>query len=161
MVSAYTKGIRTDGEHIYRAIKKNVTTEAEKIPGGGQAGNDGQLYYNRKGYFPQNTVVWDYNRTLDYAYDDWCVGQMAKALGKTDEYQFFDNRSKNWKNIFHPQKKWVWFRDSTGKWADSMDLFSGNNFCEGNSWQYSWYVPGDIPALVAFIGKDEFCNRLE
>lgn len=67
----------------------------------------------------------------------------------------------NYKNVFHPEKKFVMRRDSLGNWDPDFDVFSNKGFIEGNSWQYSWYVPHDIPGLVDFLGKDLFNSRLE
>ena len=83
------------------------------------------------------------------------------ALGKKKEGKALLARSMNYKNVFHPEKKFVMRRDSLGNWDPDFDVFSNKGFIEGNSWQYSWYVPHDIPGLVDFLGKDLFNSRLE
>lgn len=86
---------------------------------------------------------------------------LAYALDKTDEGKRLEERSKNYINVFHPDLKYVVQRDSSGQWDSSFDVFSNKGFIEGNSWQYSWYVPHDVPGLVALVGEDEFNARLE
>lgn len=159
MVAAYQKGIRKDGEAIYEAVLKNVTETGIDHPCGGSCGNPLLDVYIKQGYMPMEKGV--VSKTLDYAYDDWCVSQLALALGKKKEGKALLARSMNYKNVFHPEKKFVMRRDSLGNWDPDFDVFSNKGFIEGNSWQYSWYVPHDIPGLVDFLGKDLFNSRLE
>ena len=159
MVAAYQKGIRKDGEDIYKAVRKNVTETGIKHPCGGYCGNPLLDVYIQYGYMPMERGV--VSKTLDYAYDDWCVAQLAFALGKKKEGKALQARSMNYKNVFHPEKKFVMQRDSLGNWDPDFNVFSNKGFIEGNSWQYSWYVPHDIPGLVDLLGKDLFNSRLE
>lgn len=159
MVAAYQKGIRKDGEEIYKAILKNVTETGIEHPGGGYAGNPQLDKYIKYGYMPRDFGV--ISKTLDYAYDDWCVAQMAYALGDKKTGKMLEDRSMNWKNAFNPETNFVTMRDAKGKWDPDFDCFSNRGFIEGNSWQYSWYVPHDIAGLVKMLGTDEFNCRLE
>lgn len=159
MVAAYRKGIRKDGREIYEAVLKNVTEPGINHPGGGNAGNPLLDKYIEYGYMPMEYGV--ISKTLDYAYDDWCVAQMAYAVGDRKKGRELEKRSMNYKNAFHPELKYVVRRDTTGNWDPHFDKFSNAGFIEGNSWQYSWYVPHDIPGLVELIGSDEFNRRLE
>lgn len=159
MVAAYQKGIRKDGEAIYEAVRKNVTEPGISHPCKGRTGNPLLDIYDRFGYMPEEYGV--ISKTLDYAYDDWCVSQLGKALGKKKEAERLRLRSMNYKNAFHPEQKIVMRRDSNGIWDRNFDVFSNVGFIEGNSWQYSWYVPHDITGLIEFVGKDLFNNRLE
>ena len=159
MVAAYQKGIRKDGEAIYEAIHKNVTEPGIDHPGGGYAGNPQLDKYIEYGYMPREYGV--VSKTLDYAYDDWCVAQMAYAVGDKKEGKRLEARSMNYRNAFHPELKYVVRKDAAGVWDPEFDVFSNAGFIEGNSWQYSWYVPHDIRGLVELIGKDEFNRRLE
>ena len=159
MVAAYQKGIRKDGEAIYQAIRKNVTETGINHPCGGNCGNPLLDEYIKYGYMPSEKGV--VSKTLDYAFDDWCVGQMASALGKKKDAKLFTERSKNYMNVFHPETKFVTRKDIKGEWDPEFDVFSNKGFIEGNSWQYSWYVPQDIPGLIRFVGKDLFNERLE
>lgn len=92
------------------------------------------------------------SKTLDYAYDDFCVAQMAKVLGKKKDMKWLLKRSENYKNVFHPELGYVVRRDSLGNWDSNFDVFSNKGFIEGNSWQYSWYVPHDIEGAIQLMG---------
>lgn len=159
MVSAYQKGIRKDGEEIYKAVLKNVTEPGADHPGGGNAGNPLLDIYIKYGYMPREYGV--ISKTLDYAYDDWCVAMMADAVGDKKTGKMLKQRSENWRNAFNPATGYVTMRDKQGEWDPDFDKFSNNGFIEGNSWQYSWYVPHNIKGLVQMLGKDEFNRRLE
>ena len=159
MVSAYQKGIRKDGEEIYKAVLKNVTEPGADHPGGGNAGNPLLDIYIKYGYMPREYGV--ISKTLDYAYDDWCVAMMADAIGDKKTGKMLKQRSENWRNAFNPATGYVTMRDKQGEWDPDFDKFSNNGFIEGNSWQYSWYVPHNIKGLVQMLGKDEFNRRLE
>lgn len=156
MVAAYQKGIRTDGEAIYEAIRKMVTEEGGWLDYGGSVGQIKLSYYDRFGYMPMEAGV--VSKTLDYAYDDYCVAQMAKALGKKRDQKFFLKRSDNYKNVFHPELGYVVRRDSLGNWDPDFDVFSNKGFIEGNSWQYSWYVPHDIQGAIELMGGKEVAS---
>lgn len=158
MVAAYQKGIRKDGANIYEAIHKMVTEKGGEHPCGGSYGQINLDAYEKYGYMPMEIDV--VSKTLDYAYDDYAVAQMAKALKKKKEAQFLEKRSLNYKNVFHPEQKFVCRRDTTGKWDAEFDVFSNKGFIEGNSWQYSWYVPHDIKGLIDIIGKENAQKRL-
>ncbi len=160
MTSAYMKGIRNyDTTMLYKAVKNTLTQQGCRLPLSGLAGNERLNIYNRLGFVPLN--IDRVSRTLDYAFDDYCFAQLAKSYGNEQDYQFFIKRSDNWKNLFHPELKFIVPRDSTGNWMKEFNPFSGMYFSEGNSWQYSWYVPHDVPGLVNLLGKDLFNSRLE
>ena len=161
IVGAYQKGIRNfDIDEAYRAVHHTVTEQGkELLPCSGLTGNEFLDVYIKKGYVPYEMNP--ASRTMDYAYDDFCVAQMAKSLGKTDDYEYLMKRSGNWKNIFNPELKFIVPKDSTGKWLENYNPFSGQYLVEGNGWQYSLYVPHDIPGLINLIGVDLFNARLE
>ncbi|WP_290305428.1 GH92 family glycosyl hydrolase [Mucilaginibacter flavus] len=158
MTSAYLKGIVTkDTDIAYAAMKKNVEVE----PGtacGGYPGNPQISEYARLGYVPVEKGAT--SKTLDYAYDDWCVAQMARLLHQDNDYDFFVKRSSNWKNVFDPISRYVVPKKENGDLISDFDLFSVSHFVEGNSWQYSFYVPHDIPGLVNFVNRETFLKRL-
>lgn len=158
MVAAYQKGIRKDGEAIYEAIRKMVSNSGGHHPCGGHYGQLNLDYYIKYGYMPREIDV--VSKTLDYAYDDYCVAQLAKALKKKKDAAVFEKRSMNYKNVFHPELKYVCQRDSLGNWDPEFDLLSNQGFIEGNSWQYSWYVPHDAPGLLNLIGHNQAKQRL-
>jgi predicted alpha-1,2-mannosidase len=159
ITSAYLKGIiKKDGDIAYNAMKKNVTVEPSNTCGG-YPGNPKIADYAKYGYV--STEKGATSKTLDYAFDDWCVAQMAKFNNKPDDYNFFLNRSSNWKNVFNPDNKYVVPKKDDGTFIKNFDMFSVEHFVEGNSWQYSFYVPHDIPGLVKYVNKSTFLNRLE
>jgi len=158
ITSAYLKGIvKEDAEEVYAAMKKIVTVEPSPTCGG-YPGNPLISEYAKLGYVPLEKGVT--SKTLDYSYDDWCVAQMAQFLGKDEDYQFFLRRSNNWKNVLDPEDNYIRPKHEDGKWLADFDIFSGNYFIEGNSWQYSFYVPHDVPGLVKLIGSNKFVKRI-
>ncbi|MBN2652044.1 MAG: GH92 family glycosyl hydrolase [Spirochaetales bacterium] len=159
MVAACQKGIRKDPEYIYTAVKKMVTKEGVYNYLKKCVGNPGLKTYRRYGFMPTSRST--ANKTLDYAYDDWCAAQLAMKIGNQEDYNFFLKHSENWRNGFHPETKWATPRKLTGKWISNFDEFSVKHWIEGNSWQYSWYVPHNVPGLVEFKGKELFNTRLE
>lgn len=161
IVGAYQKGIRNFNiDEAYQAVHHTVTEQGKKLlPCSGLAGNEFLDVYIKKGYVPFEIDA--SSRTMDYAYDDFCVAQMAKALGKKKDYNYLNKRSENWKNIFNPELNYIVPKDSAGQWMKDYNPFSGKHFVEGNGWQYTLYVPHDIPGLINLIGKDLFNIRLE
>jgi predicted alpha-1,2-mannosidase len=161
MVSAYQKGIRNyEVSQLWAAARHNGTEQGKSLNKTGNVGMEWLDIYNKLGYVPYD-VSKRSSRTLDYSFTDFCTAQLAKAIGKTDDYTFFLNRSNNWKNQFNPEVKWQMPRDSKGNWKTDNTIFSGELWSEGNAWQYSFYVPHDIPGVVDLMGKDLFNQRLE
>lgn len=101
------------------------------------------------------------SNTLEYAYDDWCVAQMALALGKKNDAEYFEKRAANYKNVFDPSVGYARQKHRDGSWAKDFSPFSGKGFVEGNSWQFTWFVPHDVKGLLNLLGRDEFNKRLE
>lgn len=95
------------------------------------------------------------SKTVEYAYDDWCIAQMAKILGKKEDYQYFMKRSQNWKNLYNPKNGFMQPRKN-GNWYEPFEPREvNNNYTEGNSWHYSYSVQQDIPGLIAAHGGKE------
>lgn len=123
--------------------------------------------WEQYGYMPENIQSQSVSITLEMAYDDWCVAQLAKKLGKTADYQRFLRRSAYYKNLFHPSTHFFQPKDDKGNWMAPFDPFKygsngGNPFTEGNAWQYNWYVPHNTPDLVQLTGGDvAFVNKLD
>ena len=167
IVGAYMKGIQGfDIEKAYEGMKKNhllggtmgrAGYEHNTIKGGGLE------YYMDRGYipFPMDSRKWGGHQdgagqTLEYAYQDWCLAQMAKSLGKEDDYDLFMDRSKNWKNIFDPESKWIRPKDQDGSWRTPFDPYDYNGgFVESNASQSTWYVPHDLVGLAKLMGGNE------
>jgi len=118
--------------------------------------------YKANGYISIDDEHESVSKTLEYAYDDWCIAQMAKLLGKADDYNYFMTRSQSWKNLFDPVTKNMRPRKNGG-WDTPFDPREvNNNFTEGNSWQYSFFVPQDITGLIeSFGGKQPFAAKLD
>jgi predicted alpha-1,2-mannosidase len=118
--------------------------------------------YKENGFISMDDDHESVSKTLEYAYDDWCIAQMAQILNKHEDYQYFMKRSQNWKNIFdwntgfmRPKKNGGW-----DKPFDPREV--NNNFTEGNSWQYSFFVPQDIPGMIeAYGGPEQFEAKLD
>ena len=159
LVAAYHKGIRKDGEEIYRAVRHMVMNQGVDLPFGGFAGQMNLNFYDEKGYMP--TEYGHASKTLDYAYDDYCAGILAQSLGRLENADFLLRRSASYKNIFHPKAKYVCRRRADGTWVEPLNIFSNEGFIEGNSWQYSWYVPHDPEGLFEIMGRDSALRRLQ
>jgi predicted alpha-1,2-mannosidase len=161
MVSAYQKGIRNyDVGKLWEAVRHNATVQGGKLDKTGNVGMEWLDPYNKLGYVPYD-ISKRSSRTLDYSFTDFCTAQLARALGKNEDYEFFLKRSDNWRNQFNRDVKWQMPRDQFGNWKTDNNLFSGELWSEGNAWQYSFYVPHNIPGVVELMGKELFNQRLE
>ena len=125
--------------------------------------------YKKLGYVPYNVVDpynadnWALSRTLEYAYDDYCIARMAEKLGRKDVADEFYKRSQNYRNVFNPANRFMQPRDDKGNWQPnfSPDDYTPN-ICESNGWQYFWSVQQDIPGLMELTGgKKAFAQRLD
>jgi predicted alpha-1,2-mannosidase len=160
IVSAYQKGIRDfDVNTAFEAMLHQQTVEGIKHECGGIAGNRDLNDYIKYGYVPRESGP--VSNTLEFAYDDYCVAQMAKSLGKKKEYETFTKRANNYRNMFDPVTKYMRPRFKDGKWMDNFDPIHTRGYTEGNPWQYSFFVPQDVNGLVSLVGIDEFNNRLD
>lgn len=164
IVSSYQKGIRDfDAQLAFQAMLHQQTTPGVKTPENGFAGNKYFESYLKLGYVPNEEG--QVSNTLEYAYDDWCVAQMAKALGKKTEYGIFMKRADNYKNVWDPEVKYIRMKNRDGSWVKDWSPycctnFNGPGYLEGNAWQYSFFNPHDVQGIINLMGKDEFNNRL-
>lgn len=162
MVSTYQMGIRDfDVEKAFQAMKKMQTTPAGPVAGG-FAGNRDLVPYMKYHYVPSD--MGRFSNTLEYSYDDWTVSQLAKALGKEEDYKVFADRGSWWKNAFNQKTGFAQMKNSKGIFENPFDPFhtgSNHQYVEGNAWQLSYFVPQDVPELSKVIGKKEFIDRLE
>ncbi|MFK8288403.1 GH92 family glycosyl hydrolase [Capnocytophaga canimorsus] len=157
IVEAYLKGVRSfDAEKAFEMMKKTMIGDER-----------GLKFYKQYGYIPYDKWDESVTITLEYAYDDWCVAQMAKALGKTDDYEFFMKRSEAYKHLFDPTTGFMRGKSASGKWREPFDPKHSNHreatdYTEGNAWQHSWFVPQNPQGLIeAFGGKEKFTTHLE
>jgi len=120
-------------------------------------GRGGLTYLKALGYIPTDKTAEAASRTLEDAYDDWCVAQVAKALGKTKEYEFFQARSHNYEHLFNKSTGFMQAKNADGSWS-SPDA----GWTEGNAWVYTWAVMHDIPGLMQLMGgKDIYNDKLD
>jgi len=159
IADGFLKGVKGfDAGRAYNAIKATAMNPDY----------DGLASYRKLGYVPCDEEDESLSKTLEYAYDDYSIAQMAKALGKTDDYHYFMKRAASCKNIYDPGSGWMRAKDSTGNWRTNFDahLFGGGtnlqDVTEGTSSQYSWFVPQDVPGLIELMGgKEKFIERLD
>ena len=160
IVAAYQQGIRNyDVQKAYQACRHIQMTPGRGHPGGGHVGNRQLEPYMTLGYVPRERGP--VSNTLEYAYDDWCVAQFAKALGKTKDHDYFLKRSQNYKNVFDPSVGYMREKHANGQWVKGFSPFNGRGFVEGNPWQFTWFAPHDVGGLVKLLGKNEFNRRLD
>lgn len=125
--------------------------------------------YKRLGYVPYdvpdpyNSDDWSLSRTLEYAYDDYCIARLAEKMGREDIMQEFDKRSQNYRNVFNPATGFMQPRDSKGQFQPSFtpDAYTPH-ICESNGWQYLWSVQHDVKGLMSLLGgRKRFASRLD
>ena len=118
--------------------------------------------YKKNGFISMDDEHESVSKTLEYAYDDWCIAQMAQLLNKQEDYQYFMQRSQNWKNLFDWETGFMRPKKNDG-WDKPFDPREvNNNFTEGNSWHYSFFVPQDIYGMIeAYGGPEKFEAKLD
>ncbi len=152
IVDAYFKGIRDyDIRHAYDAMRKSA-----------QQDDFGIYYYKKSGYIPADKEGESVSRTLEYAYDDWCIAQIAKDLEREKEYERYIRRAQNYKNIFDKESGFMRGK-SNGTFVDPFDPAEVNfMLTEANTWQYNFFVPQDIGGLMNLMGgKEKFIEKLD
>ena len=171
LVSAWQKGIRSfDGALAYQGMRKN------HHPGGimGRAGYEhdsevggGVEQYIRLGYVPHGIQARAMHcdgasQTLEYAFQDWCLAEMAAVLEQADDYGLFMERADNYRNIWDPQSGHFRPRLADGTWLEPFDPDSPDGWCEANGRHYLWWVPHDVRGLIDLMGGREiFVRRLD
>jgi predicted alpha-1,2-mannosidase len=165
ITSAYQKGIRDfDAQNAMKAMIHQQTTPGVKTPENGFAGNKFFESYMKLGYVP--TEEGQVSNTLEYAYDDWCVAQFAKAIGNEEAYQQFIKRAGNYKNVYDTSTNYIRMKHADGTWVKEWTpfcctSFNGPGYVEGNAWQYSFFNPHDVQGILNLMGRDEFNKRLD
>jgi predicted alpha-1,2-mannosidase len=125
---------------------------------------DGLKYYVKQGYVPDDKNSSSVSKTLEYAYDDWCIAQIAKKIGDDHTYKTFSARSENWRNVYDGRSGFMRPRLSDGSFRKEFDVLSthGQGFIEGNAWNYSLYVPHDPVAMIDTMrGERKFVAHLD
>ncbi len=153
ILDAYLKGITGfDTEKAFEAMRKSATRE----------GNIGLQALDQNGYISSEDESESVSKTLEYAYDDWCIAQFASSIGKNDEYKYFIKRGQNYKNVFDASTGFMRAR-TNGGWFNPFDPFEVNfNYTEANSWQYSFSAVQDMDGFIQFLGgKQNLAKKLD
>ena len=183
IVDAYLKGYRDfDVEFVYNAMK-NKALEAPKPPVPISSGRSGLEYYIKYGYTPVDKVPEAVSNTLELAYDDWCIGLMARALGKEDDFKLFMKRALNYRNVWDKETEFMRPRKSDGNFLEMsgenkqeisekdghryykyfdpllVGVRPNRHYTESNAWQYIWSVQHDIKGLISLFGSNERFNH--
>ena len=149
ITDAILKGIPgIDVEKSYEAVYNSSVTSHPNSP---------FEVWEKYGFMPENIQTQSVSITLEQAFDDWCVAQLAAKLNKDADYQRFHKRSEYYRNLFHPKTKFFQSKNDKGEWIEPFDPYQyggngGHPFTEGNAWQYFWYVPHNIQALMELTG---------
>ena len=186
ITDAYLKGFRDfDIDLLYRAMRKKAL-EIPKAPIPHEMGRSGLEYYKELGYTPIDKVTEAVPNTLELAYDDWCIAQLAKELGKKNDHELFMKRANNYKNIWDAKTQFMRPKKYDGSWLDALNgqeqeiVTEGNHsyykyfdpllvgrrpnrhYTESNAWQYIWSVQHDVQGLIdLFGGAKKFTKKLD
>jgi len=160
---AILKGItpQEDIATLYEAMLSGRTKVHPEVSSTGRLGHE---YYNTLGYVPYNVGIHEnVARTLEYAYDDWCIAQVARQLGHNEDAAMLEKASHNWRNVFDAETKLMRGRNRSGDFQRPFSPYKwGDAFTEGNAWHYTWSVFHDVEGLAdAMGGKEEFGKMLD
>ncbi|WP_291865505.1 GH92 family glycosyl hydrolase [Maribacter sp.] len=154
IVDAYFKGFKFNVNLAYEACKASAMVRGRKIG-----------VYQELGYVPvdEEHENWSVSKTMEYAYDDWCIAMFAKDLGKEKDYHYFLKRSESWKNLYNTKNSWLQPKHTSGAFVTPfVPKEYSPYYCESNAWQYYWFVPQDINGLISKTGgKDRFEQKLD
>lgn len=171
IADAFMKGIRNyDTELAYEAVRKDAMVPPDCDTQRRYGDRDrwtayearaGASYYHSLGYIPDDRTAESVSRTLEYAYDDWCVAQMARELGHDEDYARLMDMSKNYRNIYNREKGFMLPRKYSGEWID-LDDHNRTGLTEGSKWTYLFCAMHDIPGLIDLMGGNEaFTAKLD
>ncbi len=154
IVDAYFKGVDFDALLAYEACKNSAMIDDRDID-----------TYKVLGYVPvhEGHENWSVSKTLEYAYDDWCIAMFAKDLGREKDFEYFIERSNSWKNLYNETSSWIQPKDSTNSFLPNFEAKAYSPyFCESNAWHYYWFVPQNIDELINKTGgKERFEQKLD
>ena len=161
VADAWLSGVKTrDAETLWEAVVHGASAVHPKVGSSGRKGFD---YYNRLGYVPYDVKINEnVARTLEYAYDDWCIYELGKAMGKSKkELAPFRKRAMNYRNVFDSSVKMMRGRLQNGKSQTPFSPYKwGDAFTEGNSWHWTWCVFHDPQGLINLMGGDKVFNQM-
>ena len=160
---AILKGITPaeDVEELYNAMLSGRTQVHPTVSSTGRLGHE---YYNSLGYVPYNVGINEnVARTLEYAYDDWCIAQVARKLGRTEDAELLEKAAQNYRNVFDPETRLMRGRNEDGSFQTPFSPYKwGDAYTEGNAWHYTWSVFHDVEGLAELMGgKAEFSKMLD
>ena len=164
VADAILKGVtpEEDWQVLYDCIVHGTENVHPQVSSSGRIGHE---YYNTIGYIPYNVGINEnVARTLEYAYNDWCILQLAREMGRPeDELRKWESRSGNWRNVFDPSHNLMRGRNADGTFQEPFSPYKwGGAFTEGNAWHYTWSVFHDVDGLIeAMGGKDSFAGMLD
>jgi predicted alpha-1,2-mannosidase len=142
-----------DLKTAYAGLKKHATEQGNPDAGYGRRGIKEYLQY---GYAPADLVVQSAAETVDAAYGDFCIAQVAKALGYNADYEMFMRRSENWRHLFDKKTGFLRGKKIDGSWVEPFDPVTwGDPYVEGSAWQHRWDVPHDLKGLIEALGGDQ------
>ncbi len=161
VADAWLSGVKTkDAETLWEAVVHGASAVHPKVSSSGRKGFD---YYNRLGYVPYDVKINEnVARTLEYAYDDWCIYELGKAMGKSKKQLApFKKRALNYRNVFDSSVKMMRGRLKDGQFQSPFSPYKwGDAFTEGNSWHWTWCVFHDPQGLINLMGGNEVFNQM-
>lgn len=153
IVDAYFKGLPINAEKAYEACRASGMNDSEEMK-----------LYREYGYVPFNEEGenWSVSKTLEYAYDDWCIAQFAKALGKEQDYKQFSARADNWRNLYDEKTNFFRAKDTDGKFLEPFVSKEYTNvYCESNAWHYLFATQHNIEGFRDTMGQERFSELLD
>ena len=160
---AILKGV-TPAEDVETLYEAMMSGRMQVHPTVSSTGRLGHEYYNTLGYVPYDVnIPENAARTLEYAYDDWCIARVAEHLGRSDDVALLDKAAKNYRNLFDPETKLMRGRNADGTFQSPFSPYKwGDAFTEGNAWHYTWSVFHDVEGLAELMGgREEFGRMLD
>ena len=163
VADAFMKNVtKADAEKMYEGLLKGANSVHPRVSTTGRRGYE---YYNKLGYVPYDVKINENAaRTLEYAYDDWCIYRMGEKLGRpAEELEVYKKRSQNYRNLFDPETKLMRGKNADGTFQTPFNPFKwGDAFTEGNSWHYTWSVFHDVQGLADLMGgRKMFVSMLD
>jgi predicted alpha-1,2-mannosidase len=145
------KGFPIDDQAAFEAMKTSAMLDER-----------GLKWMKQYGYIPYEKINSSVARALEYGLADWSIAQVAKKLGKEEDYRYFVKRSRAYRYYFDPETRFLRPKDSLGRFRTPFDPFSLQDYREGNAWQYTWLVPHDVNGLISLFGSEEaFTSKLD
>lgn len=160
VADAFLKGIgKVDTAELVRGLLKSANNRHPEVKSTGRYGHE---YYNSLGYVPTDVGINESAaRTLEYAYNDWCIAQVLKRSGaKAKDIQLFEERARNYRKLYDARVGWMRGREKSGKWQDNFNPYKwGDAFTEGNAIHYTWSVFHDVAGLMQLMGGEKAFER--